>query len=113
MAYKKGCGFKNIGLCTFREEHCRPKEKANGGEYCDLFTIPFNKEDIGKDVKKLQKEVIQIEKERQRLKREAVHKTDPERYKAIKKERKDKVKAWMLMCEAYKKARSKKYIKND
>lgn len=85
MSYKKDCGFKEkANVCSFREEDCKPEE-------CDFYNIEFSVKAIKKQVGIERKKVIQLTDDMKEFKRKGYKKDNPEGYKKLKKERKDKV----------------------
>lgn len=54
--YKKNCGFKKVGVCSFKEQDCKP-------EICDMYKIEFNSKSIKLKIKELEEELKKLTKE--------------------------------------------------
>jgi len=102
MSFKEGCGFREkADVCGFKAEDC------NKG--CDFYDLEYSIKAIKKRSKEEQKNVITLTDDMKEFKKQGFKKTNPEGYKKIKNERKDKVIGMMKLSKAYVKLkRSKK-----
>ena len=94
MPYKDKCGFRKIKVCGFKEEDCDPK-------MCDMFSIEFTSKGVLKTSKQLRKEVVSLHKELVRMKKAGEHKSNPDSYQDIKKQRNDLVNGMAKLSKAY------------
>jgi len=61
--YKEKCGFMRIGCCTFKPEHCRPKQDCSDTDtYCDLYSIEFTSKAVKEEKRRIKKEINEIAK---------------------------------------------------
>ena len=97
--YKLGCGFREQGLCKQLAENCRGEDKKlKYGDWCDLFSMVFEKKAIKKKIKLEKKLVKELNRERKELKGDDGKKKE---YKELKAQINDKANGVITLVFAY------------
>lgn len=100
--YKKDCGFREkANVCSFKVEDCNPKE-------CDFFNIEYSLKGIKEQIKLERNSIVELDKEKKLMKQNKLHKIEPEKYKKIKNNIKDKAIGVYKLAISFKKIKQSK-----